>query len=111
MFKNYIKTAFRFLLKNRTFTLINIWGLMLGTLCFLYIVLYVNDQYSYDKQHVGAKDIFRINEYSTLKSRGLVFDAGAVVAPLAPAMKRDFGEVMEFTRVVPFMGVDKHLLS
>ena len=60
MLKNYLKTAYRFLLKNRTFSFINIFGLAAGTLCCLYILLYVADQYSYDKQHHDAKDVYRL---------------------------------------------------
>jgi len=57
MIKSYLKTALRFLLKNKTFSFINIFGLAAGTLCCLYILLYVQDQYSYDKQHKNANDI------------------------------------------------------
>ena len=60
MLKNYLKTAFRFLLKNKTFSFINISGLAIGTLCCLYILLYVEDQYSYDKHENNAADIYRV---------------------------------------------------
>ena len=66
MFKNYFKTAWRFLLKNKTFSFINIIGLAIGTLCCLYIVLYVEDQYSYDKHVKDAKDIYRIATWLNL---------------------------------------------
>jgi putative ABC transport system permease protein len=68
MLKNYFTTAIRFLLKNKTFSFINIIGLALGTLCCLYIVLYVMEQYSYDKHHKLANDIYRVN--SLLKISG-----------------------------------------
>ena len=60
MIKSYLKTAVRFLLKNKTFSFINIFGLAAGTLCCLYILLYVHQQYSYDKHHNHANDIYRI---------------------------------------------------
>jgi uncharacterized alpha/beta hydrolase family protein len=60
MFRNYFKTAFRALLKNKTYSVINIIGLSVGTLCCLYILLYVQDQYSYDKHHTQANNIYRI---------------------------------------------------
>ena len=50
MLQSYLKTAVRFLRKNRAFSLMNLIGLALGTLCCLYIILYVKDQYSYDRQ-------------------------------------------------------------
>ena len=60
MFKSYFKTSIRFLLNNRIFSLINIIGLAIGTLCCLYILLYVQDQYSYDQHYDQAKNIYRI---------------------------------------------------
>ncbi len=54
MIKSYLKTALRFLLKNKTFSFINIIGLAMGTLCCLYILLYVQEQYSYDKHYKNA---------------------------------------------------------
>jgi hypothetical protein len=48
MFNSYFKTAFRFLPKNKGFSFINIFGLGAGTLCCLYIVLYVSEEHSYD---------------------------------------------------------------
>ena len=60
MFRNYLKTTFRNLWKNKTFSFINIIGLAIGTLCCLYILLYVQEQYSYDKHHNNAEDIYRI---------------------------------------------------
>ncbi len=55
MLKNYLKTSLRFLSKNKTYSFINIFGLALGTLCCIYIILYVTDQYSYDKHQPQAK--------------------------------------------------------
>jgi putative ABC transport system permease protein len=109
MFKSYLKTAYRFLLKNRTFSFINIFGLAAGTLCCLYIVLYVQDQFGYDRQHKNAKDIYRIT--TDLVLTGDKHHAGTCSPPIAPAMKRDFPEVAQFTRVSPTLGLTKHLLK
>jgi putative ABC transport system permease protein len=109
MFKSYVKTAWRFLLKNRTFSFINIFGLAIGTLCCLYIVVYVQDQYSYDKHHKDATDIYRIT--ADLKLTGDLHHNATCSPPIAPAMKRDFSEVAQFTRVVPTLGADNHLLN
>src|SRR5579859_417069 len=100
MLKSYFKTAYRLLLKNKTFSLINIIGLSIGTLCCLYIVLYVMDQYSYDSHHHDVKDIYRIN--STIRLPGGVNYKNSATSspPIAPAMKSDFSEVLQYTRVV-----------
>ncbi len=110
MFKNYFKVAFRFLLKNKTFSFINIFGLTLGTLCCLYILLYVTDQYSYDKHHVNVNDIYRVNSHAISEAEGTEQNTATVVAPVAPLLKKDFAEVEQFTRIVPFLGVGNHLL-
>jgi ABC-type antimicrobial peptide transport system permease subunit len=60
MLQSYIKTAIRFLRKNRAFSVINVIGLAIGILCCLYIVFYVKDQYSYDRQFDRAADIYRV---------------------------------------------------
>lgn len=109
MFKSYLKTAFRFLLRNRTFSFINIFGLAIGTLCCLYIVIYVQDQFSYDKHHKNARDIYRVT--TDLVLTGDKHHAGTTSPPIAAAMKKDFPEVAQFTRVAPTLGVPKHLLK
>jgi len=108
MIKNYFKIAFRSLLKNKTYSFINITGLAIGTLCCLYIILYVQDQYSYDKHHKNAGNIYRITSALTLP--GDKHNNSTCSPPIAPAMKRDFAEVLQFTRVVSAIGDKQHLL-
>ncbi len=109
MYKNYFKTAFRFLVKNKTFSFINIAGLALGTLCCLYILLYVRQQYSYDKHHPGADHIYRVT--SALQIPGDKHVNATVSPPTVAAMKNDFAEVDQFTRVVPPLGVSQHFIQ
>ncbi|HEV3223597.1 MAG TPA: ABC transporter permease [Puia sp.] len=108
MFKTYFKTAWRFLLKNKTFGFINVFGLAIGTLCCLYILVYVKDQYSYDKHHDGVSRIYRVDRKLTANDgvHNLANSGGFI----CPAMKRDFPEIEQYTRVVPFIGIDRHLL-
>lgn len=110
MLKSYFKTAFRFLLKNKTFSFINIIGLATGTLCCLYILLYVQDQYSYDKHYKNANDIYRIN--TTLVLTGDKHNNSTASPPIGPAMKNDFPEVIQYTRVInsSLLGAKQHLL-
>jgi putative ABC transport system permease protein len=109
VFKNYLKTSLRFLSKNKTYSFINIFGLALGTLCCVYIILYVADQYSYDKYQKNPENIYRI--MSALDLAGDKHNNGTASPPIAPAMKKDFGEVVQYTRLVPTLGVSKHLLT
>ncbi len=108
MFKNYLKTSFRNLWKNKTYSFINIIGLAIGTLCCLYILLYVEDQYSYDKHHRNGSDIYRIT--TSLSLKGDKHNNATSSPPIAPALKRDFPEVKQFTRVVNTIGIKQHLL-
>jgi putative ABC transport system permease protein len=108
MIKTYIKTAWRFLLKNKTFSFINVFGLAIGTLCCLYILVYVKDQYSYDKHHDGVSRIYRVDR--KLITKDGVYTLANSGGFICPAMKRDFPEIEQYTRVVPFIGIDKHLL-
>ncbi|MGN6641122.1 MAG: ABC transporter permease [Mucilaginibacter sp.] len=111
MIKSYLKTAVRFLLKNKTFSFINIFGLATGTLCCLYILMFVQDQYSYDKHHKNAKDIYRIT--STLALTGDKHNNSTASPPIAPTIKRDFPEVEQYTRLVPtdMLGNSKNMLK
>src|ERR1700761_3273680 len=98
MIRSYLKTAVRFLLKNKTFSFINITGLATGTLCCLYILLYVQDQYSYDKHPNGGQNIYRVT--ADLNIMGDKHRNASTSPPIAPALKQDFPEVVQFTRLI-----------
>lgn len=100
MIKNYFKTAWRNLRKNRVFSLINIAGLSLGiSVCFI-IMLYVQDETSFDRYNRNADRIARIQFKANLNG-GDIKEAG-VMAPVAATLKRDFPEVEEATRLIFF---------
>ena len=110
MIKSSLKTALRFLLKNKTFSFINIFGLAAGTLCCLYILLYVQDQYNYDKQQKGVESIYRVTTRLSLPGDKHTMSSSS--PPVAPALKSNFPEVESFTRVVKtdLLGAKEHLL-
>ncbi|HTR31419.1 MAG TPA: ABC transporter permease [Puia sp.] len=109
MLKSYWKTATRSLLRNKTYGFINIFGLAAGTFCCLYILLYVRDQYSYDRHHQDVADIYRVNRID--KGKEGEYSLAITAMQVGPAMKRDLPEVAAYTRVVPFIGVDKSLIT
>src|SRR5689334_19746044 len=98
MFRNYLKTTFRNLWRNKTYSFINLFGLAIGSLCCIYILLYVQDHYSYDTHHRDAPTLYRVT--STVKLTGDKVNGHAASPPVGPALKRDFPEVEQFTRVV-----------
>ena len=60
MFKNYFKTAFRNLARNKIYSFINIDGLSIGLACAMFIILYVKDEVSFDRFHKNVSNIYRI---------------------------------------------------
>src|SRR5215813_10659765 len=62
MIKNYFKTAWRNLLHNKTFSVINIFGLALGMACSLVIMLWLKDEIKQDKFHANGKRLYRVME-------------------------------------------------
>jgi putative ABC transport system permease protein len=61
MLKNYLTIAWRNLLRNKAFSIINISGLAIGLSCFLLIAMYVLDELSFDRYNIKADRIYRIN--------------------------------------------------
>jgi putative ABC transport system permease protein len=60
MFKHYFKIAFRNLERNKIYSFINIAGLSIGLACAMLIMLYVNDESSFDKFHKNVNNIYRV---------------------------------------------------
>ena len=60
MLKNYVKTAFRTLIKELKFNVINIFGLAIGLSCIVLVTLYVYDEYNMDSFHEKGVSIYRI---------------------------------------------------
>ncbi len=100
MIKNYIKTTFRTLGKNRVYSTLNILGLALGLAACLFIVQYVSYEYSYDKFHSNYEDIYRVR-YMVYRGGELDIDCAAAVPRVGPFMKETMPEVVEFARAFP----------
>ncbi|HSF55345.1 MAG TPA: ABC transporter permease, partial [Algoriphagus sp.] len=105
------KIAWRSILRNRFFSLINVTGLALGTVCCLYIMIYVKDQFDYDRHHVQAEDLYRVT--TLLNARGEETFMATCSPPIGPALERDFEEVAAFTRVLRIekLGISQNLIS
>lgn len=97
MLKNYFKTAWRNLRKHKTFSIINIAGLSIGiAICFI-IMMYVQNELSFDRFNKNADQIVRVVFKADING-GKIFEAN-VMPPVAQAMKNDFPEVEEATRL------------
>ena len=96
MIRNFIKTAFRNLLKNRGFTAINILGLALGLATCLLIVFYVTDELGYDRFNENFKRIYRVDE--EVKYNGDLAQDAVCPAPLASTLAAQFPEIENTVR-------------
>ena len=99
MLKNYIKLAFRNLVRHKGYTFINIFGLATGIICCLLILVYVQDELSYDKYHEKADQIYRIVNAGII--RGNQIEMPLVSGPWGPAMVEEFPEVLKAVRIKP----------
>jgi putative ABC transport system permease protein len=96
MIRNFLKVAWRNLVKNRTFSIINITGLAAGLASFILIVLYVVDELSYDKYNEKAARIYRVN--SDIRFGGSELRLAVTSDPMGATLKKDYPQVEEFVR-------------
>ena len=99
MFKNYLKIAFRTLLRNKLFTFINTFGLSLGVGCCLLILLFVKNELSFDRFHENSDRLFRLYE-SGMKVNGEIENSAFLPLPIAPSLKNDIPEIENYTRLL-----------
>jgi putative ABC transport system permease protein len=97
MFKNMLKIAIRNILKERTYSLINILGLTIGISASVFIMLYVSDELSYDKYHTNGENIYRI--VSNIQEPDNAFTWAVAQIPLAPELKAKYPEIVNYTRI------------
>jgi putative ABC transport system permease protein len=103
MFENYFKTAWRSLIKNKTFSVLNIAGLSIGVACSLSIALYVLDELSYDRFNTRADRIYRIDKQ--IKFGDFNYDGAGTPAIVGPTFTRDFSQIEHYTRFKTNPGV------
>jgi putative ABC transport system permease protein len=96
MFKNYLKIAYRNLLRHKAYSFINIAGLGVGIACCMLLCLYVQDELSFETSHPKAKNIYRVT--AEITQQGEVNRIAQTPPPLAAAMVQDFPEVVRAVR-------------
>ena len=99
MFSNNLKIAIRNLLKNKTFSFINVLGLSIGIICTILILLWVQDELNFDQFHKNGSQIYRIvqDDKDGKNSR--------TPAMLAPEITAKIPEIVSFTRVFKLPGL------
>ncbi|MGD8778577.1 MAG: ABC transporter permease [Ignavibacteria bacterium] len=96
MFSHFLKIALRNLNKQRTYSFINIAGLALGMACSVLILLWVNDELSYDKYHENIDNLYRVEE-NQFYTEG-IFHVNVTPYPSAPVWKSDIPEIENTAR-------------
>jgi putative ABC transport system permease protein len=100
MFKNYFKTAWKNLIRNKSYTVINIAGLGTGIAACILIGLFVFNEISFDNNIPAKADIYRLNEYVHYNGTTPQLSA-AIGPPIASFLKNNHPEIQNFTRVFP----------
>ena len=99
MFRNHLKIALRHLWKHRTYTGINLAGLVIGLAACWIILLHVGDELSYDRFHEKGDNIYRV--VNAANWEGGQLDLASSSMPQGPALQNNFPEVIGQTRIVP----------
>jgi putative ABC transport system permease protein len=105
LFKNYVKIIIQNLLRNKSYSFINIVGLAIGIACCIIILLFVSDELNYDKYHKNYKNIYRVCLDSRIGNNEL--NAAVTPAPMAEALIKDFPQVEAAAK---FTGFGSHIL-
>jgi putative ABC transport system permease protein len=92
----FLKLFLRNALRSKTFTALNILGLAIGMASFIIIMLWVNDELSYDRYNINADRIYRMNFFMRLN--GHEGTSSFCPAPLAATLKRDYPEIEKSVR-------------
>lgn len=100
MLKNYLKIAVRYLLKNKLYSIINIFGLAVGIASFVLIMLYVNHEKSYDT-FKGSENVYR-TYMDYLEGDTYVPGDAMTYNSSGPALKEMFPEVVDYVRFYYF---------
>lgn len=96
MIRNYLKQTWRSLVKNKTYSVLNIVGLSVGLTCFTLIALWINDELSYDKFNTNYDRIVRLTGIE--KREAGINESAVSSAPMAKALKDDYPEIENTVR-------------
>ncbi len=99
MYKNYLRIAVRHLLRQPGYAALNIFGLTLGIVSSLLILLYLFQELSFDNYHKDADLIYRIS--SRISEPDDSFNWAVTQLPVGRTVKETFGEVDQYVRFMP----------
>jgi putative ABC transport system permease protein len=97
MIKHSLLQAWRRIVKDRTYSIVNIAGLSAGLACFALIALWINDELSFDRFNKNYNRVVRITEMAVTETGET--ESARTIATMAPALKQDFPEVENAVRL------------
>ncbi|MGN6530352.1 MAG: ABC transporter permease, partial [Ginsengibacter sp.] len=97
MFKNYFKTAWRNLLRNKVFSFINISGLAIGMASAILIFLWIQNEISSDRFHTNISKLYEV--WGNDVYNGEVKSGKATPEIMAPVLKNDVPEIDKVSRI------------
>ena len=99
MLKNYLKTAWRNLWKNKTTTFINLFGLSIGMTAAVFIFLWVKNEFSFDNYHPDKENIYRItNSIGVSKNENWIWESSPML--LGQTAAKEIPEVEKYASAI-----------
>ena len=95
MWKNYLKIAYRNLIRQKGYAFINIFGLAVGLACCLLVLLYVLNELSYDRFHDDLKHLYRVHEVMSETDKEWASTPWAV----AEVLRTTYGDRVQVARL------------
>jgi len=97
MFRNFILIAFRNIFRHKAFTFINVTGLAIGFAASLLILLWIQDELSFDKFNLKGESIYRVEEDQFYS--GERYHVNVTPHPSGPVWKEKIPEIVDQTRI------------
>lgn len=98
MIKNFIKTAWRSIFSNKFYSVINILGLTAGLVVGIFLLLWIQDELSYDRFHKHQQSIYKIGIEGGTGISKRIF--GSIIAPVGSFAKKEIPEVQDAVRIL-----------
>ena len=98
MIRNIIKISIRNFQKQKAFSIINILGLSIGLACFILVMLWVENEFSYESSHKNRENIFIL--YKSYSMGGKLDHNPALPLPLGPSIKTICPEIINTSRII-----------
>lgn len=108
MLNNYFISAYRNIVRNKFYSAINIAGLAIGIICAILILLYVQEELTFDKHHSNYERIYRLESDFTISDKNTL--AALVPMPMAPTLMDEYPEIEDYARFAGF-GIDDILFT